>query len=251
MQYSSVKVKIRSSGRICLLSLSWIVYRAVMAAYFLTSYLYILPYNKETDESWLKFCCFLTNWTYTVETIYFQFACITVSIAAYNGKKKPDEDPKKTMPCYYKLLWIIYTVVLTGACSVTIIFWSTLYDPEVDSVNATNIMTHVFNSIFILLEVSLVAHPTRLIHFYMPICYASIYAVFSLLYQVFWPEGFENSEYIYKILDWKYPGEALVTCAGATLCLITIHTLFVLVHLFKIWLKNRLNKKKQEDTTNV
>lgn len=53
------------------------------------------------------------------------------------------------------------------------------------------------NTLVILIHVVLTAKPLRLLHFYIPMIYFTIYFVFSVVYQRI------SGNYIYKILDWN------------------------------------------------
>lgn len=48
--------------------------------------------------------------------------------------------------------------------------------------NATNILTHAFNSIVMFIDIWIVAYPIRLLHFVQPISFGLVYLLFSGIY---------------------------------------------------------------------
>ncbi|KAK6642466.1 hypothetical protein RUM43_003968 [Polyplax serrata] len=225
----------------------WIVYRVMMASYFLATFLYtVLPIRPDsTDESLKKYPIFLTNWTYILETVYFQLGLIVVSRKAYKENGKISE-PMTSMPWYYRLYWVVYTIVLPGAFVVTTIFWTAVYDPVKFPMNSGNFIVHGLNSIMLLIELLLVAHPTKILHFYWPLSYAFTYVIFSLIYQLSGGTGVKGIIPIYKILDWRTPLAALGTCAFSTIFLMLLHIIFAMAHMLKVWIK----KKRHSNTSN-
>lgn len=45
-----------------------------------------------------------------------------------------------------------------------------------------NVIVHVINSVLMLLDIWIVAHPVRLLHFYMPVTFGICYVFFSIIY---------------------------------------------------------------------
>lgn len=53
-----------------------------------------------------------------------------------------------------------------------------------DPLDATNVLTHGCNSIFMFIDLWIVAHPLRLLHVFLPVLFGGIYAMFSFIYQM-------------------------------------------------------------------
>lgn len=49
-------------------------------------------------------------------------------------------------------------------------------------VDATNVLTHCFNSVIMFIDVLIVAHPIRLYHVYQPLTVGLLYMVFSAVF---------------------------------------------------------------------
>lgn len=76
---------------------------------------------------------------------------------------------------------------LTSFTDIYFLFFSlsTLFFAVNESnLNATNILTHVFNSICMFVDLLIVAHPLRLLHMFLPVVFGIIYAIFSAIYQL-------------------------------------------------------------------
>lgn len=82
-----------------------------------------------------------------------------------------------------------------------------LYIPEINKVDAVNLMVHVFNSVIMLIDLMIVGHPIKLTHAYWTMGIGLAYSIFSLVYflsggttrwvQINWQRYFEQ---IHKIL---------------------------------------------------
>lgn len=55
---------------------------------------------------------------------------------------------------------------------------------------------------------------------------------------------------IYIILDWRYPGGAIVTCSVSLLFLVFLHVLLSLFHTLKFFFKKRLIVSQEEEHLN-
>lgn len=92
---------------------------------------------------------------------------------------------------------------------ITIIYWSLLYKRKLNhfiyrilnkntiffliadkEIDAVNLLTHAFNSIIMLSDKLIIAHPIRLLHFIQPTCFGLFYVAFSLIF--FWAGGVDK-----------------------------------------------------------
>jgi len=73
----------------------------------------------------------------------------------------------------------------------------------IHTLSALNLLLHAFNSIFMVLDVIMVAHPFRLIHFCWSLLFIFIYFCFSVIYNLAGGTGKNNTPYIYPALDWN------------------------------------------------
>lgn len=52
------------------------------------------------------------------------------------------------------------------------------------NLDATNVLTHAFNSICMFLDLWIVAHPMRLLHIFLPVLFGVVFAIFSYIYHL-------------------------------------------------------------------
>eukprot|EP00118_Oscarella_pearsei_P001587 m.7846 g.7846 ORF g.7846 m.7846 type:complete len:187 (+) comp19802_c0_seq2:299-859(+) len=101
-------------------------------------------------------------------------------------------------------------VSFTSAFLITTIYWPILYEPGIDPLYI-DINSHALNSVFVLIDLFLSRVPTRILHFYQPIVYGSVYAIFTVIYWAAGGTGLNGSRFIYKILDFDdEPGMAVL-----------------------------------------
>lgn len=62
-----------------------------------------------------------------------------------------------------------------------------LFNPIADTipVNATNLLSHAFNSAIMMLDVLIVAYPIRIFHVLQPILFGNAYGLFTYIYHLF------------------------------------------------------------------
>jgi hypothetical protein len=108
----------------------------------------------------------------------------------------------------------------------------------VHSLTALNLLTHAFNSILMVLDVILVAHPFRLIHFCWSLLFIFIYFCFSVIYQLAGGTGKNNAPSIYPALDWRKVENTLPMAVLGMLAVILAH--------FCVWLTVVIRKRIAE-----
>lgn len=67
---------------------------------------------------------------------------------------------------------------------------------------AINIEVHIINSVYVLIDLFVVASPLRILHFTVPFCFLITYLLFTVIY---WAAGGttpEGGTAIYPIMDW-------------------------------------------------
>lgn len=106
----------------------------------------------------------------------------------------------------FRIYWGLHIITLVVSIVITIIYWSILYDGNFfllfkftinfitlfvlflpaneDSLSATNVLTHAFNSICMFIDLLIVAHPLRLLHMFLPVSLGICYIFFSVIYQL-------------------------------------------------------------------
>ena len=72
-------------------------------------------------------------------------------------------------------------------------------------VTATNAETHIVNSVYVVIELVVSAVPVRILHFYQPLLYLTLYLTFNVIYFILGGQTPEGTHYIYPVLDWQRP----------------------------------------------
>lgn len=104
---------------------------------------------------------------------------------------------------YFRLYWSMHIISLVLSIVITIIYWSILYDGKLflhsrchiidwfafplaneSALDATNVLTHAFNSICMFIDLWIVAHPLRLLHIFLPVLFGVVFAIFSYIYHL-------------------------------------------------------------------
>lgn len=91
-------------------------------------------------------------------------------------------DLGEDMPTSFKLYWALHATTLGLSVLITVMYWTVVYNKDKDDVDAKNILTHVFNSVVMFIDLIVVAHPVRFLHCIFPIVVGLSYGLFSFIY---------------------------------------------------------------------
>ncbi|XP_053628688.1 protein rolling stone isoform X2 [Cherax quadricarinatus] len=157
---------------------------------------------------------YLTNWAYlSIAIMNMVHACImTTSWLRY---RRTAQLPK-TVTTDLKVLWALQNLVFLPALLITSAYWTAIYDP-VYPVTALNAEVHIINSVYVLVDLWVVASPLRILHFYIPLCFMIVYLVFTLIYWAVGGTTPDGKSAIYPIVDWDNLSVTLpfIICCGA------------------------------------
>lgn len=70
-------------------------------------------------------------------------------------------------------------------------------------ITALNAEVHIINSVYVLIDLWVVASPLRILHFYIPFIYLTIYLIFTLIYYYAGGLTPDGKSAIYPIMDWE------------------------------------------------
>ncbi|XP_066146028.1 protein rolling stone-like isoform X2 [Euwallacea fornicatus] len=133
----------------------------------------------------------------------------------------------------YWFYWMLNIMATTIAFTITLIYWTLIYQTGVWS--TMNFMAHGMNSILMFFDLCIVAHPIRILHFLYPIVFAVIYLTFTGIYYACGGLDSNGSPYIYPILKWDNIG---FTCKYAAFILVVI----IIIHIMT-WVVQVIRKK--------
>ncbi|XP_075216261.1 headbutt isoform X2 [Lycorma delicatula] len=209
----------------------YMVYRWIFALIFCCGLLAsLLDIGRETSGiTYLKWPVYLTNWGYTVCTIQAIMAAYHVT-QYYNSSRGVQDKTGELlkMKTSYSVYWVLHSISVVGAIGITSIYWTAVYNPVENKLDMVNLTVHLFNTVLMLIDLSMVAHPTKLIHSYWALSFASCYIVFNALYYLAGGTDRKGKVYIYSIMDWRRPLRAvLASVTGlAFLMLVTVAVWF-------------------------
>lgn len=213
------------------ISVPYLLYRAMVAlfffAVFIASMLGISIRHKTTVLGW-KWPIYLTNWGIAMCTVQAVFALVMVSIAKWKEKHQIPAlagTVTDTMPLHYKIYWAMHTIATTAAVCISISYWSVIYKPEQQTIDAVNILTHAMNGIMMLVDLLIIAHPLRIAHVYLPVFFAFIYVIFNGIYYLAGGTDRFGRTYIYDILNWEKTVNAILACLIGFIFIAVMHSI--------------------------
>ncbi|KAK7490565.1 hypothetical protein BaRGS_00018168 [Batillaria attramentaria] len=204
----------------------YVGWRVFWALYHLTWSMYDWINDATTTERPGTWLVYLTHWTYlflTANTVAQAAVVLHVTFG------RPDLKDGRT-PWYLKVAWVTYEIASVASMSVTILYFTLLFDGTLTVVSTA---THLLNSVYVILDVCVTAMPVRLLHVIYVSAYAFDYLIFSVIY---WAAGGVNGDgqpYVYKTLYWAKPWKAVfagggVVCVGVPLVHLLLWTLYMI-----------------------
>ncbi|XP_053957633.1 protein rolling stone [Anastrepha ludens] len=224
-------------------SVAYLIYRWLIALFF-TAVVIDSMLEKEEGSStnfWLYFI-YLTNWG----VMLCMFTNILGAILVTTWHFHPEYADKllnlESLTSPFVIYWSMHIISLVLSIVITVIYWSVLYNAAESSLNATNVLTHAFNSIFMFIDLLIVAHPLRLLHMFLPVLFGLIFAIFSVIYQKCGGLNRRGKPYIYHVIDWRQPLSATFVVAGVLLLTCCIYIVLFTIYKLRTLLYRRINK---------
>nr|CAD7573751.1 unnamed protein product [Timema californicum] len=238
-------------------SIAFLVYRWALALFFMSALICSVVdagRNITSKDSqavrYLKWLIYLTNWGYTICTVQaFLAACLLTRrlVQERTAVASSDAAPSSTtMSRSYKIYWALHTIAIIVAFGVSIIYWAAVYNPEVNKVDAVNLLVHAFNSLLMLLDLALVSFPFHLLHIFLPVLFTLLYIIFTVIYYLAGGTSKDGKIALYPILDWENPKRSSIVCVLALLFMLFLHLVTWLLSLLRCWAYQHLSKNKSE-----
>lgn len=229
--------------------IQYLIYRWILACIFcciLTASILDLGRPQHPYTHYAKWPIYLTHWGFLVCTIQALLAAVIVTQTHwYTTDNDEHFDASFKMKHSFKVYWILHTIGTVAAFAITSIYWTFVFDPEIHIMDALNILVHGVNSVLMLLDLCLVAHPVRFNYFYWPVVFSLTYMVFSAVYYLAGGTDRLDRAFIYNILDWRYPVKTLLI---TTVCLgfvIVLHSIVCLFSLSRRSVARYLERRKE------
>ncbi|CAG2195165.1 unnamed protein product [Mytilus edulis] len=144
-----------------------------------------------------------------------------------------------SLPWYFKLTWIFYTIATTASVMVTFMFFAFLW-PQFDhskGIDIINLQLHGINSVIVVVDLLISAVPVRLLHAVYAIIYGLIYITFT---GIFFAAG--NRSPIYPhVLDWRQPAITIGVVVGvAVIAVPIVHLVLFCIHRIKVQIYHKI-----------
>lgn len=233
-------------------SVIYLVYRWMFALFFLCVLIYSLyktsqdPFDKYPLAKWP---IYLTHWGYTLCTIQAFIGAGLVTQRYIKEKTTGFIEDHTQMPRIYKIYWLMHTMAVVIAIGITGSYFVVDYDPAIHTITALNLLVHAFNSIFMVMDVIIVNHPFRLLHFIYSFAFIVIYFTFSVIYYLLGGTGRANAPSIYPALDWRKAKKTFPIATLGALSVILAHFCMWLVVIARRWLASSYYEESKEELT--
>lgn len=219
----------------------YLVYRWIIALIlFITLIMSIadVEHPEMPSSQKIKWLIYFTHWAnilYAFQTL-FNAVLLTKCMVLYTRQESNWEDvPFK----WYKVYWVTNVIATDAAFGVTFWFHTLIYDKETMGFSALNYFNHINNSLLMMLDLFVVAHPIRLLHFIYPLLFVLFYGFFSIIY--YWAGGLsrQDTDFIYGSLDWNKPGQTTVINFFCMIFFVLLHTFCWGLYQFRLWLHSK------------
>ncbi|XP_041974859.1 protein rolling stone-like isoform X2 [Aricia agestis] len=207
------------------------------------------------ELNYFKWFIYFTNWGFIL--IILQAALALAVVQRYRNVNtfsiSCDEEEmiglprRRRTPLLCRVYWLCQIVATDLAFVITLIYWTLVHDPKIHDVNTLNVLVHGGNSLVMLVELCVTAHPVRAAHALYGASFGLAYGVFSALY---WAAGGTDrigSPAIYPALDWNKPGSAFGFVALCAVVMMLAHGAATLITCARARLAARLLARAQPD----
>ncbi|EDW88600.1 protein rolling stone [Drosophila yakuba] len=230
---------VKSQWQSCTKSMAYLFYRWFMALFFVVVVIISMwPEADDQSSYWLYFI-YMTNWGIWMCMLTNVLGAVLVTIWHYHPEYADKLLNMKSSFSYFRLYWGMHIIALVLSIVITIIYWSLLYNANESALDATNVLTHAFNSICMFIDLWIVAHPLRLLHIFLPVVFGVVFAIFSYIYHLCGGINKKGKPYIYHVIDWSKPQNAFITVVGVLILSCCIYVLLFAFFKLRLFLHRR------------
>ena len=148
------------------------------------------------------------------------------------------------MTWYLKVTWVLHNLTAASSFAITVLYWGLIYNDGVASILLSEDHLHLVHalhtiiSVYVVLDLLVSATPVRVYHVFHTMIFAAVYAVFTVVYDVFDGTNPLDLPYIYEVLDWSEDtgGAALYTVLTTFVGLPVLWLVVYAVYTFRIFL---------------
>jgi hypothetical protein len=205
--------------------LTYVCYRWLIAIFYTFSFINSVVFSIKKGELAYMFI-YLTRWNLFGTMLAMILGAFLVT--RYYKSPKASDNTTGAMKVY----WFLSNISVVFSIVISAVYWMLLYKPEDTGLN--NWLVHATNSVFLVIDLLIVKHPTRFSHFVYSMTGGTIYLLFSAAYPLLGGIEPKGHNYVYPILDWKNNtlmaatvGLGTVTFAGVC------HVIVGMIHLIR------------------
>ena len=213
----------------------------MFAAYFI--FVVILSLFTAGECKQLKFyAIYLTNWNVVLNGTSALFGAILITFY-YRGKIRLENDK---MPNVFKLYWLLVTSSTVLSATISGIYWPFIYVGRDKGLN--DALSHAGNTIFMIIDIFINAHPPRFGHFIYPLSFGMFYVfIFSIPYTLLGGTDRDYNNFIYSVLDWRNnTSGALSFSLAAIVFIIMTHFVLTSFGVFRLYISKVMKSRKTE-----
>lgn len=175
LEHDSPRDFVTSQWQINEKSAVYVIYRWILAKFYLFSFLFSFSTSIHRQELSIHFI-YLTNWIMCASAIFTILAAVLATLH-FQNKMKLD---KMTVPL--KLYWYLSICCTMYACMITFTYWTILFHKDADNkIDMNNVIIHMTNCI-IVIDVFIVKHKCNIAHFVWPLVTGLFFLGFSFIY---------------------------------------------------------------------
>ncbi|XP_045506261.1 protein rolling stone-like isoform X1 [Colias croceus] len=228
----------------------WILFLTVFSigiSSFICQRLPRLYDGPKVQLNYFKWFIYFTNWGYML--IVIQAGLALAVVHKYKNQKTyciPCDDEeiplprRQKTPLICRVYWLAHNIATDLAFVITLVYWTLVHDPKIHEINALNILVHGCNSLVMIVELLVTAHPVRGAHALFGAGAGLTYGIFSALYWALGGTDRIGLPAIYPALDWNKPGSAFGFVALCAVVMIFAHGVATLLAILRMKLAARL-----------
>ncbi|CAB3256390.1 unnamed protein product [Arctia plantaginis] len=190
-------------------------------------------YDGPVKLNHFKWFIYFTNWGFLL--IVLQSGLALAVVYRYRGEKNNsscEEDEMsislarwKRTPHLCRSYWLAHIISTDLAFVISLVYWALVHDPKIHEINTLNILVHGGNSLVMLIELAVTAHPVRAAHALYSAGAGLVYGVFSAFYWAVGGTDRIGQPAIYPALNWDKPGSAFGFVSMCAVVLVFAHAL--------------------------
>ncbi|XP_041379516.1 protein rolling stone-like [Gigantopelta aegis] len=208
----------------------WRVFWAIFHSVWVVASLWVTSDVTTTSSDAAKWFIYLSNWTYLTLTLE---TCTEAVVLIWTMTKRKDiiSGTANDMPWYFKMQWLLYTIVTSGSFHISAFYWLIIFKDQ--TLTPVRVAIHGINSIYVFLNILITATPLRLYHFIYPVAYGTVYTLFTVVYFCADGTNLAGEPYIYRVLKWDHLKSTLPIVCISTFVVLPFEHCFVFL-LYKL-----------------